>query len=167
MALLELRFYLSESSATSSQLLVFILSDPPPFSDGTVITWSGQVRVHMYTIHLCLKDTNELQLLDLVKENEHVGYWNLLLSQLPFIYSHMTKEHLETVAREMVKAVLSVGEGNDGAVVEQDHGKPTGMSRVDLISVFLESESFVEMNVLQELIMKKFCTNLSSLVRRR
>lgn len=95
-----------------------------------------------------------------MKENEHVGYWSLLLFQLPFIYSEMTKEHLETVAKEMVKAVLSERGENNEHIYQK-------FSVMDPISVFLESEGFVEMKVLQELILDEFCTNLSSCLRRR
>ena len=95
----------------------------------------------------------------MVEENECVGYWSLLLSQLPFIYSYMTKEHLETVAKEMVKAVQLGAREND--YVGQE------LSVVDAISVFLESEGFVEMRVLQELILNEFCVNLSSYLKRR
>lgn len=98
-------------------------------------------------------------MLDLVEENECVGYWSLLLSHLPFIYSHMTKEHLETVAKEMVKAVLLGARENDCAYQK--------LSVVDAISVFLESECFVEMRALQELILNEFCANLSSCLKRR
>ena len=94
-----------------------------------------------------------------MEENECVGYWSLLLSQLPFIYSHMTKEHLETVAKEMVKAIQLGAREND--CVGQK------LSVVDAISVFLESEGFVEMRVLQELILNEFCANLSSCLKRR
>ena len=104
--------------------------------------------------------TADLQLLDLVEKNECVGYWSLLLSQLPFVYGHMTKEHLETVAKEMVKAILSEGGEND----EYVHKK---LSVVDPISVFVESESFVEMKMFQELILSEMCTNLSLHLRRR
>ena len=94
-----------------------------------------------------------------MEENKCVGYWSLLLSQLPFIYSHMTKEHLETVAKEMVKAVQLGAREND--CVGQK------LSVVEAISVFLESEGFVEMRVLQELIVNEFCANLSSCLKRR
>jgi hypothetical protein len=97
-----------------------------------------------------------------MEENECIGYWSLLLSQLPFIYSHMTKEHLETVAKEMVKAILSGGGGgeNSDRICQK-------FSVVDAISVFLGSEGFVEMRVLQELILNEFCVNLSSCLRKR
>jgi hypothetical protein len=72
----------------------------------------------------------------------------------------MTKEHLETVAKEMVKAILSGGGENGDHICQK-------FSMVDAITVFLESEGFVEMRVLQELILNEFCTNLSSCLRRR
>ena len=72
----------------------------------------------------------------------------------------MTKEHLEIVARETVKAILSEG----GEKNEYDHQK---LSVVDPISVFLESEGFIEMRMLQELILSEFCANLSSHMRRK
>lgn len=95
-----------------------------------------------------------------MKENEHVGYWSLLLSQLPFVYSYITNEHLEIVAKEMVKAVLSERGENNECIYQK-------FSVVDPISVFLESEGFVEMKVLQELILSEFCIKLNSCLRRR
>ena len=105
-----------------------------------------------------------MQLLDLTEKNEHVGYWSLLLSQLPFIYGHMTKEVLETVAKEIVKAVLSEGVVLNSGMVERDLQR---VSVVDLVTTFLESEGFVELKVLQEHLLNGFCTNLSSNLRRR
>ena len=113
---------------------------------------------------LCI---NELQVLDLVGENEHVGYWSLLLSQLPIVYGHLTKEHLETVAEEMVKAVLTEGGDEDNVIADGGSQGAAGMSVVQVISAFLGSEGFVEMNILQELILSRLCTHLSSLMRRR
>ena len=72
----------------------------------------------------------------------------------------MTKEHLDIVAKELVKAVLSERGENDEDICQI-------FSVVDPISVFLESEGFVEMKVLQELVLSELCTNLSSCLRRR
>ena len=113
----------------------------------------------------------ELQLLDLVATNEHVGYWSLLLSQLSFIYCHLSKQQLEVIAEEMVKALLSRSESerdkSDTATIENGHHKEIGITVVELFSRFLESEGFVEMNALQEVLLSKFCTHLNSLMRRR
>ena len=130
---------------------------------------------------------NELQLLDLLDHNEHVGYWSLLLSQLPFIYDHLREEHLEILAEEMVKAVLSEGgrtKGGKEGRGRREEGKAggeriqririgrgdqhhSGVTLLQLVSIFLESEGFVEMNCLQELLLNKFCAHLQSLMRKR
>ena len=72
----------------------------------------------------------------------------------------MAKEHLDIVAKELVKAILSERGENKEHICQK-------FSVLDSISVFLESEGFVEMKVLQELILSELCTNLSSCLRRR
>ena len=96
-------------------------------------------------------------------DNEQAGYWRLLLSHLPFIYYLLSLEQLKTLAEEMVSAALLSAGGREG----EDCREPTGIAVAQLISVFLESESFVEMTVLQEQLLGKLCLYLSSLMRRR
>ena len=58
-------------------------------------------------------------------------------------------------------------QGEDNVIVDGGSQGAAGMSAVQNISAFLGSEGFVEMNILQELILSRLCTRLSSLMRRR
>ena len=102
-------------------------------------------------------------MLDIREENEGVAYWSLLLSQLPFIYHHLSQDHLELIARNMVVAVMAEGATERG----EDGGIAGGITVVQLVSEFLESEGFVEMKSLQELMLSSVCAYLLSHLRRR
>ena len=130
---------------------------------------------------------NESQLLDVMDENEHLGYWSLILSHLPFVYDHLSEEQLEVVGKELVEALLAEDERRRGTegTGEKREGREEGMAEggsmmsigkfegltgvtlLQLVSVFFESEGFVEMNTLQELILNNFCTHLYSIMRTR
>ena len=102
---------------------------------------------------------NCLQLLDIKDENGHVAFWSLLLSQLPFIYGHLNSDHLEAIAERMVAAVMEEG------VTEGENG--SGVTLVKVVGAFLESEGFVEMKLLQKMMLSKVCTYLSSHLKGR
>ena len=93
-----------------------------------------------------------------------MGYWRLLFSQLPFVYHILSKGQLTTIAEEMIKAAL-LAEG--GKQEEEGHRESIGITVAQLVSVFLESEGFVEMTVLQEQLLGNFVLHLSSLMRQR
>ena len=102
-----------------------------------------------------------MQLLDVKDENGPVAFWSLLLSQLPFIYGHLNSDHLEIIAEKMVAAVMEEG------VTEGEEDKGSGATLVKVVGAFLESEGFVEMMLLQEMMLNKVCTYLSSHLKGR
>ena len=92
-----------------------------------------------------------------------MAYWSLLLSQLPFIYHYLSQDHLELIAKNMVGALMAEG----ATEREEDGDIAGGITLVQLVNEFLESEGFVEMNSLQELMLNSICAYLLSHLRTR
>ena len=86
-----------------------------------------------------------MQLLDINEMNSCTATWSLVLSQLPCLYQLCSDAHLRQVAEFILKAMLL-------SVKWEGDGSREGTTAVRAAISVLESESFVCMRRLQELL---------------
>ena len=96
------------------------------------------------SIPKCNTNYFSLQTFDLRTENSEEAHWSLLLSHLPLLYPHTSQDHLTAMAADITTALHST----EGTLSSLD-----GLSVGRVVREFLNSDAFLEMATLQELLL--------------
>ena len=109
-------------------------------------------------------------------DNCGVGYWTIVLTQLPHLFYTCSDQHIKTLANFILKALVCDTAQQQGVEPQQQGVEPQqqgvgpqqqgvepqqqGVGLKDVVKAFLQSESFPEMRTLHEMLITRHLSGI-------